>query len=69
MFRTSGRHHEHERTVTHFHNMQLADMTIWFSEKAKAEEAEQGWTLVEKKKYQHKKHKKNGDLKDFTGQL
>ena len=49
--------------------MLLADMTIWFSEKAKAEEAEQGWTLVEKKKYQHKKHKKNGDLKDFTGQL
>ena len=60
---------EHERTVTHFHNMLLADMTIWFSEKAKAEEAEQGWTLVKTTKYQHKKNKKNGDLKGLTGQL
>ena len=50
--------------------MLLADMTIWFSEKAKAEEAqaEEEWTLVSKKKYQHKKNK-NGDLKDHTGQL
>ena len=40
---------EHERNVTHFQNMILAKITIYFSEKAKAEETEQGWKLVERK--------------------
>ena len=68
----------HESSVTHFQNMLLANMSVWFAEKAEAEEAAKAeeeenktWSLVAKK-YQHKKRNSkqtNLDLKSIAGQF